>query len=211
MRWVVRPGRKNGGTVVVFTSPRAAVVRVTVVRVFPACRVMGSFRVRVRAGLNRIPFRGRLRGRVLPAGTYRLRLREVRAQEDAAAVTIVVARGKTTAKRLRAARRAAACGSDEALGSVLPLGSSLPPTPGTPSGKSGETHPSVPLAEAAKAIVRQAKALTSGVKRTVQDSGPTSPLFLTLVGLLTLASVALGAFVFLKIMQLAEIRDRLYR
>jgi hypothetical protein len=208
-RWVVRPGSKRG-TVVVFTSPKAALLQITVVRVFPRCKVMGTIRVRAHAGTNRIPFRGRVRGKPLPAGTYRLRLRFVGDEGDAAAVTIVVVRGKTSAKRLRAARRAAVCGDDPAAASLLPV-SFRWPTGGSVSGGSNETSPAAPLAEAAKGVVKKAKSLTSRVKRSLQDSGPITPLFLTIVGLLTLASALLGAFVLIRVLRITELRDRFYR
>lgn len=44
-----------------------------VVRVAPDCTTAGALRIRGRAGTNRIAFRGRVRGRTLAPGTYRIR------------------------------------------------------------------------------------------------------------------------------------------
>ena len=211
-RWVVRPGRKNGGAVVVFELPRAALLRVTVRRVFPSCKVMGSFRVRARAGVNRLRFSGRLRGRPLPPGTYRLLLRVRGARADAAAVTIVVVRGKSSTSRLRKARRAAVCGG--AATAASESSTSIDPPAGRSNeggGSSVKTRISVPVANAANALTDGAKALGTRFKRSLEDEGPQSPLFLLVVGLLTLAVAALGAFVLLRIVRYADLRDRYYR
>jgi hypothetical protein len=209
-RWVVRPGRKNGGTVVIFELPRAALLRLTVVRVFPTCKLMGSFRIRAHAGVNRVPFRGRVRGRALPAGTYRLLVHAEGARAHAAEVTIVVARGKMSAKSLRKARRAAVCGAAATVASTWPT-SFDPPAGASSGGSSGEDRAEAPVTAAVKAVARRAKALTSDFKKSLEDSGPVGTLFLIVVGLLTLASAALGALVLLKIARLMELRERFSR
>ena len=209
-RWVVRPGRKNGGTVVVFKLAREAVVRFTVVRVYPTCKLMGSFRVRAQAGVNRVPFRGRVRGRALPAGTYRLLLRVEGAKEDAAAVTIVVVRGKASPRNLRKARRSAVCGATDTARNASPT-SFHPPVGGSNAGDSSKDRIAGPLVGAAKAVVKKAKALSSRFKKSVDDPAPVGALFLIAVGLLTLASAALGALAVLKLTRLTEFGDRFYR
>jgi hypothetical protein len=108
-RSVVRPGRKSGGTTLIFRLSRPAVLRVTIVRVYPSCKRLGSFVVRAHAGVNRVRFRGRLRGRALPEGGYRLVIRARGATRDAAAVPIVVARGKITKEQIRKARSVSVC------------------------------------------------------------------------------------------------------
>jgi hypothetical protein len=209
-RWVVRPGRKNGGTVIVFKLPRAALLRLTVLRVFPTCKLMGSFRIRAHAGVNRVPFRGRVRGRALPAGTYRLIVHAEGAKAHAAEVTIVVVRGKKSAKSLRKARRAAVCGARDTVASTSLT--SFDPLPGVGNGGSpGKARSEAPVTAAAKAVVKRAKALGSDFKESLEESGPVGTLFLIVVGLLTLASAALGALVLLKIARLLEIRERFSR
>jgi hypothetical protein len=211
-RWVLRPGRKNGGTVVIFSLPRSALLRLTVVRVFPTCKLMGSFRINARAGVNRVPFRGRVRGRALPVGTYRLIVHAEGSKAHAAEVTIVVARGKRSAKSLRKARRAAVCGAatTTTVANTWPTSFVSPPSAGD-GGSSGKDRAEAPVAAALKAVVRKGKALGSDFKRSLEDSGPVGTLFLVVVGLLTLASALLGALVLLKIARLLELRERFSR
>ncbi|MGZ6713650.1 MAG: hypothetical protein ACXVFG_02610 [Gaiellaceae bacterium] len=45
------------------------------VEVFPLCQVVGHFTVRGHAGVNRVRFNGRVRGKPLPNGTYQIGLR----------------------------------------------------------------------------------------------------------------------------------------
>lgn len=195
---------------VVFKLPRAALLRLTIVRVFPTCKLMGSFRIRAHPGVNRVPFRGRVRGRALPAGTYRLLVHAEGAKAHAAEVTIVIARGKTSAKSLRKARRAAVCGATTTVESASPTSFAPPPGVGS-GGGSDKDRAEAPVTAAAKAVVRKAKALGSDFKKSLEDSGPVGTLFLIVVGLLTLASAALGALVLLKIARLMEIRERFSR
>lgn len=176
---------------------------------------MGSFRVRAHAGVNRVPFRGRVRGRALAAGTYRLLLRVEGAKQDAADVTIVVARGKTSAKKLKRARRASVCGIEDTVWSGAFPASSDPwaavDTSSAGTGGSGNDRIEAPVAEATKALARKAKVLTSRFEKSVQDSAPTGPLFLVVVGLLTLATALLGALVLLRLLERTGFRDRFYR
>lgn len=220
-RWVVRPGRKNGGTVVVFGLARDALLRLTVVRVFPTCQVMGSFRVRAHAGVNRVPFRGRVRGRPLAAGTYRLIVHAEGRTVQAAEATIVVARGNTSAKKLRKARRASVCGAEEAVFSGA-FPASFDPTatghtsPGGAgssgsSGSSGKDRIEAPVAGAAKELGKRAQALTSRFKKSVEDSAPVNALFLIAVALFVLASAAVGTVLFSQLARLTVFRDRFHR
>jgi hypothetical protein len=179
-------------------------LRVTVVRVFPTCDVLGTFRVRGRAGVNRVPFHGRLHGRPLPTGTYRLVIGARRVQPLEA--TIVVARGKVNAGKLRKARRANACVP------VLPIGfDSAAPSFGT-SGAAGGGPSSGGLGSAivsgAKGAVKQGKSLVGGAKEALEDPAALSTLVLVAIGLLTLIAAALGAFVLGNIYRL---RERFYR
>jgi hypothetical protein len=110
-RPTVRPESKSGATTIVFRLSRGAVVRFTVVRVYPTCERVGAFHVRARVGLNRIKWRGRLHRKPLEEGTYRLLVRARGASRDAAVLRIVVVRGKPLgARELREARNANVCG-----------------------------------------------------------------------------------------------------
>jgi hypothetical protein len=103
-RATVRPHAKRGATTIVFRLTRPAVVRFTILRASPTCERVAVFRVRAHAGVNKVPFRGRLHGRPLSEGTYRLLVRARRARADAAVLRIVVVEGPPPGAR-RAARR----------------------------------------------------------------------------------------------------------
>jgi len=115
-RSTVRPESKNGATTLVFRLAKPAVVRFTIVRVYPTCERVGAFRVRAHAGMNRVKWRGRLKGRPLEEGTYRLIVRARGAGQDAAALKLVIVRGTPlSVEELREARNLNVCG---AIGTV---------------------------------------------------------------------------------------------
>jgi hypothetical protein len=187
----VRPGQKNGGTTLVVALTRRALLRVTIVRVYPSCERVGTFRVRARRGVNRVRFNGRFRGRPLPEGTYRL-LVQARGQESAAvAVTIVVIRGQASLAVLRRARSANSCSLAEAREIETALG----------AGASGPNeNSSLPaVAEKGKeALVRVVGAVQGVMKKATSESNPFTDPILFVVGLLTLVSACLGAFTLLR-------------
>lgn len=203
----MRPGRRNGGTTLVFTLREGTTVRFTVVRVYPSCERVGSFSVRAREGVNRVRFRGRLGRRPLAEGTYRL-VAQARGRETAAAtVTIVVARGKTSPAELRRARRANACSAEEASAIVTAIGAA-PPRP-TQVGGSGLRARSVagPVVGVAKAVAKKAKQLTAGVREAVEENVFSDPFVLLIVGLFTLAMALLGTLVLVQIVRIMGLRD----
>jgi hypothetical protein len=187
----VRPGRRNGGTTLVVALTRRAQLRVTIVRVYPSCKRVGSFNVRAHRGVNRVRFNGRFRGSPLPEGTYRL-LVQARGQERAAvAVTIVVVRGQASRAVLRRARSANSCSLAEAREIETALG----------AGASGpnESSSAPALAEKGKrALVGVVGAVKGVLKKATSESNPFSDPILFIVGLLTLASACLGAFTLLR-------------
>lgn len=93
--WLARPG--------------AVVVRVD--QVAPACRYTGKFLVRGHAGRNVVRFRGRLRGRPLEPGTYRLiaHPRGQRANRLERVTVVVFDRPPGGAAEIRAARARNEC------------------------------------------------------------------------------------------------------
>jgi hypothetical protein len=200
-RSIVRPGRKNGGTTVVFKLRRPMLLRLRIVRVFPTCEVVGSFRFRGREGVNRVPFRGRFRGRPLPNGTYRLLIGERQAPPTAQA-TIVVARGHVSKARLRKARQANVCVP------VFGFDPSAPDRFAAVAGTGSESDDGNPLTGAAKGVTKKGKSLATRAKEAIQDPEPLSSGFLLLIGLLTLAVAALGAFV---LANLYRLRERMLR
>jgi hypothetical protein len=202
-RTVVRPNRKRGGTTVVFRLSRPAVLEITVARVYPTCKRIGTFTVRAHSGTNRIRFRGWLRGRALPEGSYRLVVRAKGAVRDVAAIPIVIARGPVSAKALVRARRANVCSEPiadfDAGGVVL---SAATDTGGDSGGgvlTKIKSTVRAPLAAATGTAARAARGLTDRVNETSDD--PLGRIVLTLVGAIALASSILGAIVLTRIVR----------
>jgi hypothetical protein len=206
-RPTVRPDKKNGGTIIVFRLSEPAIVRFTIVRVSPTCERVGAFRVRAHAGVNRVPFRGRLRGRPLPEGSYRLLVRARGAAADAAALKIVVVRGKPlSVEELRQAREANVCGATgngialdgETAETAVGTTATPPPRNETSSGSRDEKRAKNPIAAGAGTIGRGAKALGTRFTRAVEDPTSIHPLVWVALALsillLALAAVPPAAF-----------------
>jgi hypothetical protein len=213
-RTVVRPGRKGGATTLVFKLSRPAVLRFTIVRVYPSCERIGSFSVRGHPGVNRVPFRGRLRGRALPDGTYHLRVRPKGARADVAVVTVVIVNGKRmSAAEVRKARHASVCRSESAVGETIQA--SLASGDGGQSGESPGGVEAV-LDRAKKRIGKTATAFSAGVRelpRRLDESidDPFSPFVLIIVGLLTLAIATLGTLLLAQLARMSGMSDRTAR
>lgn len=91
---------------------RGAVVEFTVFRIAPDCLLAGTFRVKARAGVNRVGFRGRIGRRNLRPGTYLIRARTVPANpaDTVLETRLVIFRsGKPSRSQVRAAQAADAC------------------------------------------------------------------------------------------------------
>ena len=180
----MRPGRENGGTTLMFRLSRAALLRVTIVRVFPSCKRIGSFRVKAHKGMNRIRFRGRFRGRALPVGGYRLVIRARGAERDAAAIPIVIARGRTSKAAIQRALGGSTCSEPVAdVGLVSAAGFE----DDAPSGGSGGRLDRVkePVAGAAGAVAGTARNLIEGTARavrSVEEKPLDDPMVLTVIG-----------------------------
>jgi hypothetical protein len=212
-RSVVRPGRRNGGTTLIFRLSKPAVLRVTIVRVYPSCKRLGSYVVRAHAGVNRVRFRGRLRGRALPEGGYRLVIRARGATRDAASVPIVVARGKITKDQIRKARSASVCGGPVAqLASASTDPSAVAARDDDNSGggvvSSIERRVKAPFVEAAGAVARSAKGVSDRLSSAAPDDPLKDPFIITLLGVLALASALLGGLVLAHIARVTGFRDR---
>jgi hypothetical protein len=164
------------------------VLRFTVVRVYPTCERIGSFRVRAHAGVNRVKFRGRLQGRPLAEGTYRLLVRGRGARVDAA-VRLVVVREPLSPGELRRARNANVCGltgaatetvfggSSSSEGVATAVGAVLGVSVGDRRSGAADEEDSAkgPLA-AAGPISRGAKTLGTRFAKAIEDSRPIHPL-----------------------------------
>ena len=71
--WISRSGpHRHRRTTLVFVLRRPALVEFVVVQVSPACRRIGTFRVRGHRGVNRVRLGGRVAHHLLGPGTYRI-------------------------------------------------------------------------------------------------------------------------------------------
>jgi hypothetical protein len=212
-RTIIRPGRRDGGTTLVFKLKRPAVLRFTVVRIYPSCKRVGSFTVRGRRGVNRVPFRGRLRGgRPLPDGTYQLRVRPRGGRVDVAAVTVVIVNGKRmSAAEIRKARAANVCQSS---------GIAISATAGSADvagGNGGPNRVAAVISRAKSGIAETAEAFVTGVKElpgrlgAAAEDPRSDPWALVLVGLLTLAASAVGLLVLTYAVRASGLNDRTAR
>lgn len=122
--WIGTHGpKRRRTTTLTFVLPQAIPVILTVNQVSPVCVGIGRFRIAGHAGLNRVRFAGRVKGRALSPGTYRISARTA-AGTIVRRVTVVVVDGPApTHGELRALRAANVCnGSDEPDGSVISSG-----------------------------------------------------------------------------------------
>jgi hypothetical protein len=192
----------------VFRLSRPAMLRIMVVRVYPKCKVVGSFSVRGRAGVNRVTFRGWLRGRPLPVGAYRLVVRARGASRNAAAVPIMIAEGPVSRAALRKTRAAPPCSSPIAL-----LGEE--DEVAAVAGEGDEAAGSV-LATITKRVKKPIGAVAGVVSRTTQGlshrvnesaDDPFDRFVLTVLGASLLLSAILGAVVLTRIARAGGLRS----
>ena len=164
-------------------------------RVAPDCRRIGAFTVRGHAGVNRVVFRGRVRGRALPLGTYRVTGRAGRRR--LVAVTILVAAHRPTPRALAAARAANACAAVlvsapppvEARG---PVGG--PPTASSAPGKSSSSRsaPAASVPPVGDVLGAQFSKTASGVDPTHFMLLAAAALAILLLGLAAVPPTALA-------------------
>jgi hypothetical protein len=173
---------------------RPALLAVTVVRLND-CRHFGSFRVHAGKGLNRIPFRGRVNGRPLPSGTYRLLFHPPRTRDVRATATVMVIRGKPTAAKIRRVRQTSCPGTARTFVS-FPFGTpGFPQSSTAPAADRASRSPLGALehsvAKKSKPVVKRGEALGARFARP-EDPQAVTPFVLVIVGLLLLASAGLG-------------------
>jgi hypothetical protein len=212
-RTVVRPGRRNGGTTLIFRLTKPAVLDVTIVRVFPSCKRIGSFSIRAHAGVNRVRFRGRFRGRALPVGGYRLVVRARGAERAAAAVPIVIARGEASPVAVDAARNGTVCSESIAeIGFASAAGAHTDTESVGGSGGSGRIDRATdPIAGAAGAVAGVARDVLGRATGPlgVEDEPLDDPFVLTIVGLFLVVICLLGTLLLAQIVHARNaVRER---
>lgn len=131
--WISRTGPPAARRVTLrFVLSRPAIVEFVVLRVAPDCRQVGRFRVVGHAGVNRVQFRGRLRGRWLPQGAYRIRARTLPRGRALAEARLVIFRRTPHPAEVAAGRASNTCRTEtESLtGSAARTGAGAGPVPG---------------------------------------------------------------------------------
>jgi hypothetical protein len=197
---LVIPGVKNGGTELVFALKKGALVRFTIVRVYPSCKRIGSFAVDAHSGVNRVEFDGSYAGNPLAAGTYRLLVHAQGQEQAAAALTIVISPNQAKPAVVSRARNANTCTAEqareiEAAAAAEALGGS-----GGDRGLAALGKPGKVLQQVAVGAVKGVASKTQALAASINDSlfSP-SPATLTVVGLLTLLSSCLGGLVLVRL------------
>jgi hypothetical protein len=157
--------------------------------------------------VNKLRFRGRVRGRALPEGAYRLVFRDRRASARAS-VIVVVAHGRVDPATLRQARRGSSCGQpDTALATTTPA-----PVIGGGSGGgivAAKAVPRVasilPVEGAIDAIVNRARGVKHRIDNLIEDSPPLDTPLVVALAVAVLASSLLGVFVLTQLIR--QLRD----
>jgi hypothetical protein len=109
-RWIATTGSKHRRTTTfVFVLSRAGRVLFAVDQVSPACRRMGRFNVAGHAGVNRVRFGGRMHGRQLAPGTYRVSARTVSGRVVRRITLVVVSGSAPSREELSSLRAANVC------------------------------------------------------------------------------------------------------
>lgn len=175
-------------------------------RVYPSCQRVGSFTVRARAGKNKIPFKGRVDGRPLSDGVYRV-LAQVRGHEKAvASVTLIVARGQRSAKNLRR-NRPTACSQADAQSIESAIGAAAPPKSESGGGQVRLASIGNPIVGSVKGLSRTASRLgdaAAAVPRRIAELAEQhgSRVVLTMVGMSLLLISLIGTLVLLNIVRI---------
>jgi len=126
---------KGRHTVLVFVLRRPALVEFIVMEIAPDCRRVGRFRAMGQQGVNRVRFRGRVGGRALGPGTYRIMARSVPGGRALVDTELVIV-SSPESDEIAAGRSANACGSkssgQSSSSSTASASTPAKPTAGTP-------------------------------------------------------------------------------
>ena len=121
--WIATNGpKRRRTTVLTFVLPRAGRVVFFVNELSPVCRGVGRFTIAGHAGLNRVRFTGRVRGRQLGPGTYRISARTAAGRVVRRVTLVVVEAGAPSRAELMAARASNVCAGSR--GTAFAAGSS---------------------------------------------------------------------------------------
>jgi hypothetical protein len=185
--WIGAKGStKRRTTTFVFVLPARSRVVFTITHVFPTCVPVGHFTVKGHAGRNKVRFGGRLHGRPLAPGTYRISVRTVHGRLVRTIVLVVVAHGVPSPSELRRLRAANVCHAAASIGTASGAavsGGGSSPDSGRPIAASASGAVAVPTSHEPKG---HSGVLASAFEKTADAIRP------LLVGLLAVAIVLLG-------------------
>jgi hypothetical protein len=189
--WIGTTGpKKRRTTILTFVLPAPAVVIFTINQLSPACRGEGKFAVKGHAGLNRVRFAGRIHGRPLGPGTYRISARTRSGRVVQRTILVIVSGSAPSPAELAAARASNVCASASriAAGTAGTTGASSALPAGAVAAIAERS--SAPQQQASATLATGANVhsgvLASAVERTARTVRP------FLVALLALAIVLLS-------------------
>ena len=135
--WIGTTGsKKRRTTTFTFVLPARARVIFMINQLWPVCRGAGRFSVLGHAGVNRVRFAGRVHGRQLTPGTYRVSARTARGRVVQRVVLVIVSGSAPTPEQLTAARAANVCKSG---GAAAAAATSAPSTGASATNLAGAT------------------------------------------------------------------------
>ena len=162
--WIGTQGAKRRRTTTfTFVLPAASRVIFTVNQVSPACLGVGRFSVAGHAGVNRVRFAGRVHGRQLGPGTYRISVRTA-AGAVVRRITLVVVDGSApTREELRSLRGANTCSSGTREPTSSPTAGGSATSTGSDSNGDGSSSATALPAQNVPQPLSDAPAQASGV------------------------------------------------
>lgn len=179
-------GSPERSTVARFRLARAAVVRMAVWELAPACRFVGRYTVHAHRGANVLPLRRRV-GEPLRPGVYHF-VGRTSARRVVDVRVRLVAQGKRALLRVRRTGLTSVCGTlpTSLVGAALPA----PPLSSTSTSSSAARHGSAP-AQTPQGTKSAATPTTVHPGRSLAGAGADAAR-LVLIGLLAIAVVLLG-------------------
>jgi hypothetical protein len=171
-------------TTIVIMLRAAGVVELRVTQIAPLCRTVGRIVVRGHAGRNVVRFRGRVGGRTLEPGTYRITPRLRRGRQLRSILVVVVAGRAPAPGEVASARAADACAAERnASGSETgSFASIFRPLAGTVPARSGGTKLAAG-APASRPSPRKGGVLGADFTQTLRDPTSVSPVLLILLAI----------------------------
>jgi len=195
--WIGTTGpKRRRTTTLTFVVPHATRVVIIVNQLAPACVGVGRFSVAAHAGVNHVRFAGRVHGRQLVPGTYRISVRTASGHVIRRITLVVVGGSAPSRGELRALRAANACHGGTAPSSSAYStggggGTSATPPAGAPAAMPAQPLPRPATKPAGVGIGVPTPDVNSGVlassvEKTAQAIRP------LLVALLALSILLLG-------------------